>query len=147
MSRRRRGELAARFRRLPHRVEIHTFTERLEELLAEAAGVVSMAGYNTVVEALSAGIPTLLVPREWPRLEQRIRAERVADRVPEVEWSPVAECSPRRISAFVERALARPEGATPPVSLGGVDRAVNELLEMLGDDRDVAREERLRVSA
>lgn len=91
MSRTRRQEMTSRFRDVPHQVEVLTFTDRLEELIADASEVVSMAGYNSVVEVLSAGKPSLLIPRERPRLEQRIRAERLAERVPAVEWSPASQ--------------------------------------------------------
>ena len=37
-----------------------------------------MAGYNTTVEALAAGVRPLLVPRRSPRREQAIRATRLA---------------------------------------------------------------------
>jgi predicted glycosyltransferase len=148
MSRRRRQELSTRFRAVPHPVEVLTFVERLEELVGAATGVVSMAGYNAVVEALSAGTPALLVPRERPRLEQRIRAERVAARVPTVDWGSASECTPERISRFVDRALANPRGGTAPVALDGVDRAVDQLLDLLEtDERRGAVKEGLRVPA
>ena len=148
MSRRRRQELIARFRAVGHPVDVHTFVERLEGLLGEAAGVVSMAGYNAVVEALSAGTPALLVPRERPRLEQRIRAERLAARVPTVDWCSVSDCTPQRISRFVDRILANPSGGTPPVALDGVDRAVDQLLDLLEtDERRGVLKEGLRVPA
>jgi predicted glycosyltransferase len=39
---------------------------------------VTMGGYNTFCEVLSFDKPALIVPRERPRQEQRIRAERAA---------------------------------------------------------------------
>jgi predicted glycosyltransferase len=148
MSRRRRQELSTRFRAVPHPVEVHTFTDRLEWFVGAAAGVVSMAGYNAVVEALSAGTPALLVPRERPRLEQRIRAERLAERVPTVDWCSASDCTPERISRFVDRTLANPSGGTPPVALDGVDRTVDQLLDLLDTDvRRVGRREGFRVPA
>lgn len=47
-------------------------------LIRAAAASVSMAGYNTVTETLATGVPALLVPREWPRTEQLIRADALA---------------------------------------------------------------------
>ncbi|MGO1971883.1 MAG: glycosyltransferase family protein [Propionibacteriaceae bacterium] len=49
-------------------------------LIADAAGVISMAGYNSVCELLAAGTPTLLVPRVRPRAEQLVRADNLAAR-------------------------------------------------------------------
>ena len=37
-----------------------------------------MGGYNTFCEILSADKPAIIVPRTVPRLEQRIRAERMS---------------------------------------------------------------------
>ena len=43
--------------------------------MVHAAGVVAMGGYNTFCEILSFDKKALLVPRETPRMEQRIRAD------------------------------------------------------------------------
>src|SRR5690606_28757260 len=43
--------------------------------IARSDLVVSMAGYNSTVEALAAGTPALLIPRSGPSAEQRTRAE------------------------------------------------------------------------
>src|SRR5204862_77916 len=50
-----------------------------ENLMARAAGVVAMGGYNTFCEILSFDKPGLIVPRTAPRLEQYIRAQRAAE--------------------------------------------------------------------
>ena len=69
---------AARAARLPN-VHAITFDARLEALMARAAGVVAMGGYNTFCEILSFDKPALIMPRTAPRLEQYIRAERAAE--------------------------------------------------------------------
>jgi predicted glycosyltransferase len=61
------------------KVRAITFDSRLEALMARAAGVVAMGGYNTFCEILSFDKPALILPRTVPRLEQFIRAERAAD--------------------------------------------------------------------
>jgi UDP-glucuronate 4-epimerase len=48
-------------------------------LISEADVVISMGGYNTVVEALSARRPLIIVPRLAPRREQLIRAGLIRD--------------------------------------------------------------------
>lgn len=70
-----RAGFAARAQRL-ERVEAITFEPRLERLMDEAEGVVSMGGYNTFCEILSLNKRALVVPRQRPRLEQKIRATR-----------------------------------------------------------------------
>ncbi len=64
-------ERAARLKR----VDVITFHSHLESLVAGAAGVVAMGGYNTFCEILSMNKRALIVPRTTPRLEQFIRAQ------------------------------------------------------------------------
>jgi predicted glycosyltransferase len=61
------------------KVRAITFDARLENLMARAAGIVAMGGYNTFCEILSFDKPALIVPRTKPRLEQLIRAQRAAE--------------------------------------------------------------------
>jgi len=60
------------------RLEVVGTVERCSDLLMRAAASVQMAGYNTTVEALAAGVKPLLVPRRTPRREQAIRSSRFA---------------------------------------------------------------------
>jgi predicted glycosyltransferase len=61
------------------RVDVLTFDPNLEGLMAKAAGVVAMGGYNTFCEILSLDKKAIIIPREKPRLEQRIRAIRAQE--------------------------------------------------------------------
>lgn len=56
-----------------------TFDAHLEALMARAASVVAMGGYNTFCEILSFDKPALIVPRQLPRREQLIRASRARE--------------------------------------------------------------------
>ncbi len=60
------------------RLEVVGEVHNCGDLLSRAAASVQMAGYNTTVEALAAGIRPMLVPRRIPRREQAIRAARFA---------------------------------------------------------------------
>src|SRR3954462_11668330 len=60
------------------RVDAITFHRQMERLVAGAAGVVAMGGYNTFCEVISLDKRALIVPRTEPRLEQYIRASRAA---------------------------------------------------------------------
>ena len=75
MSYDRQQEFQARAARLSN-VETITFEPHIEELVANAVGVVAMGGYNTFCEILSLNKPALIVPRTQPRMEQFIRASR-----------------------------------------------------------------------
>lgn len=71
----RQAEFMSRAARLSN-VEAITFDAQMEELEANAVGVVAMGGYNTFCEILSLDKRALIVPRTVPRLEQLIRARR-----------------------------------------------------------------------
>ena len=58
------------------KVTIARFDAHLEQLMAQSVGVVCMGGYNTFCEVLSLDKPSVIVPREVPRLEQTLRANR-----------------------------------------------------------------------
>jgi predicted glycosyltransferase len=73
----RQAEFMQRAARLK-RVDAITFHSHLEALVARAAGVVAMGGYNTFCEVLSLDKRALIVPRTEPRMEQYIRISRAA---------------------------------------------------------------------
>lgn len=58
------------------RVQCLRFHPQMEALIQAAEGVVAMGGYNTFCEILSFDKRALLIPREVPRMEQALRAER-----------------------------------------------------------------------
>ena len=67
------------FRKRAQRFGIKTlpFHPKLEELISAADLVVSMGGYNTICEILTQQTPSLIIPRQTPRKEQLIRAQRL----------------------------------------------------------------------
>jgi predicted glycosyltransferase len=144
LSRTRQQEILVRCRALDHPVEVMSFSDRFEDLLASAAGVVSMAGYNTVVEILSAGVPALLVPRRRPRREQWIRAERLAALDGE-SVSVIEDADPAQIARFVQRVVQDrdPGRARPALRMDGLATTVSELRDLLGR----ARQARQRFAA
>ncbi len=124
MSAGRRAELITRAESMRD-VSVVGFTEDLRSLISSATGVVSMAGYNTVVEELAAATPALLVPRSAPRLEQDIRARRLTGVAP-VDRCPLEDLGPARLATFVDHARA---GWSHPtrVDLRGVTRAAQRI--------------------
>jgi len=77
MASERQAEFMERAAKLK-RVDAITFHKQMERLVANAAGVVAMGGYNTFCEVISLDKRALIVPRTEPRLEQYIRASRAA---------------------------------------------------------------------
>lgn len=63
-----------------HGIKTMPFHPKLEELMKAADLVISMGGYNTICEILTQKTPALIIPREWPRREQLIRATCLKER-------------------------------------------------------------------
>jgi len=64
---------------------------QMEQLIGAADLVISMGGYNTICEILSQQTPALIIPRETPRKEQLIRAEKLTEQglIDYLPWSEV----------------------------------------------------------
>ncbi len=103
MSSSRKAELTMRASRDPS-IEMVEFSDNLRQLISSASGVISMAGYNTVVEEVAADVPALLVPRTTPNAEQDIRAGRLSP-VTRLERCSVDRMTPERIADFVLRCV------------------------------------------
>ncbi|SDO76357.1 glycosyltransferase family protein [Desulforhopalus singaporensis] len=78
MPKRQREQIKKRAKTLG--IKTLPFHPQLEELMTAADLVVSMGGYNTICELLTQQTPSLIIPRETPRKEQLIRAERLKDK-------------------------------------------------------------------
>jgi predicted glycosyltransferase len=130
------ASFTARVARLP-KVRAITFDTRLETLMARAAGVVAMGGYNTFCEILSFDKPALIVPRTAPRLEQYIRAQRAADLGLVSVLSDDGGRDPRPMTAALLHLMQqpRPSQVVIPGLLDGV-ASVNRLVrKWLGQGR------------
>jgi predicted glycosyltransferase len=117
-----RDEFRARADALTN-VETRTFDAQAETLMADAAGVIAMGGYNTFCELLSFDKPAILVPRKRPRMEQYIRASRAEelDLVSMLDLD-VDRSTERMVRAI--RALAfqgKPSQTNRDTLLGGLD--------------------------
>ena len=112
------------------RVEAITFDPHMESLVAKAAGVVAMGGYNTFCEILSLDKRAIIVPREKPRMEQTIRAQRAHD----LGLARMLREDPQRDPRVMAEALrnlprqSRPSEVVVPGLLEGLDN-VNRLVE------------------
>lgn len=86
------------------------FDADMERAIRDADVVVSMAGYNTICEALAAGRRLVLVPRVWPRREQWIRASELGASGRAEVIHPYA-LTPDSLWSAVERALSQPQSS------------------------------------
>lgn len=97
-------------------------------LMAGAARIVAMGGYNTTCEILSLGRPALIVPRARPRAEQVIRTERLAARGLVSMLHPDA-LSPEALGVWLASDAPAPRaGAFDMNGLGRVRQLAEELL-------------------
>jgi predicted glycosyltransferase len=128
-----RAAFASRAARLDN-VRAITFNARLESLMARAAGVVAMGGYNTFCEILSFDKRALIIPRTAPRLEQFIRTKRAAELGLLSMLSESEGRDPRTMSGALRRLTRqpRPSAAFIPGLLDGmptVDRLARYWLD------------------
>ena len=133
---RRRQQFRMRIARLD-RVEAITFDARFENLMARAAGVVAMGGYNTFCEILTFDKPAVIVPRRLPRLEQTIRASR-ASQLGLVRMLSDEHGRDRAAMAAALRGIGsqpRPSDVVVPGLLEGLDN-IHRLVERWIDPRD-----------
>jgi predicted glycosyltransferase len=106
MPKNKRRKIFKRARKLG--VRTYHFYRQMEKLFAAADLVVSMGGYNTLCEILSQGTPSLVIPRETPRMEQKIRAQ-AFKRQNLVDYIPWREFTPQILQEKILGLLETPE--------------------------------------
>jgi predicted glycosyltransferase len=125
--RRRSGEAGMAF---------HAFVANLDQWFDAADVVVCMAGYNTVVETVSRGLPVVCVPRPGPRAEQRLRAQAFADlgllHVVDPERLDPATLRTEVTAAIADGRRDSPASTRGIVDFDGARRAAAHLLELAG---------------
>lgn len=112
---------------------IRDFVPDLHHLIAGAAAVVSMAGYNSVCEILSCSRPALLVPRTSPRLEQLIRATRLTE-LGATDLMPLDRLAVADLASWVDQAVNRgPVTQRSQLDLDGLGRLPGVAARLLPD--------------
>ncbi|MEW6673244.1 MAG: glycosyltransferase [Thermodesulfobacteriota bacterium] len=99
------------------RIKVARFTPDFLSYLAAADLSVSMAGYNTCMNVLAAGVPALVWPFSQNR-EQRLRAERLASGGGLKVLSD-KDIDPGRLADIMEKTLSQPGRSKAPVDLNG----------------------------
>lgn len=115
-------------------VPAYRSVHQMDRWFAHADALVCMGGYNTLVEAVASGTPTVCVPRVRPRREQFIRARAFAD-MGLVELVEPETLSPAALADAIDSALRtqRPllgQRIQAALDLGGSRRAAAYLLEL-----------------
>jgi predicted glycosyltransferase len=117
------------------RIRYVDFVEDVASYVAAADAIVSMGGYNSVCELLTAGKPAIVVPRIKPRREQLIRAEALSA-LGHVRLVHPDELTPQRMLAEIEAVIGRPFPTVLPMPLDGLPGAAAALDELLTAARD-----------
>jgi predicted glycosyltransferase len=110
------------------------FVEDVASYVAAADVIVSMGGYNSVCELLSAGKTAIVVPRTTPRREQLIRAEALGRRGLLRILHPDA-LTARRMLREVDLVLDEPDTTAPRLPLDGLPAAAAAIDELLATER------------
>ncbi len=100
-------------------VQLKTFIPNSISLFRSADLVVSMAGYNTVVELLELRQRMLLVPRTTPRLEQYERATRLAA-AGLAQMIPPDALTPAHLMQCIQQRLHMPSPHTAQFTMAGI---------------------------
>ena len=121
------------------RIRVLEFRADMEHLIQRARAVVAMGGYNTTTELLAARKPALIVPRVEPRVEQLIRAERLAS-LGLMEMIHPHRLAPDLMRRKVEELVRRDPASTPAVEvdLSGATRAVQLVCAGVDEKRAIA---------
>ena len=120
-------------------VTIVPWTKQLSVYLNAADLLVTMGGYNSVLEAAAWAKPTLIIPRDGPTAEQSMRAA-MFDRLGLMTHVPLASATPTRLAEIF---MQPPSGASRPtrLPLDGADKAAALLLDRLPVRRGNGRAE------
>jgi predicted glycosyltransferase len=106
MSQQHQKEIQSCAKPLQH-VQVVDFVPDLTEHIQAADLIVSMAGYNTIVEILAQNKPAIVIPRIKPVSEQLIRATRL-DKLGLLKCIPPNELSADRLIQEVTSQLQKP---------------------------------------
>lgn len=112
-----------------HGIKAMPFHHKVEEMMKAADLVISMGGYNTICEILTHKTPALIIPREWPRREQLIRATCLKERGL-LDFIPWTEVTPQLLRDKIFSVIENKEKYVRAMSqfkLSGLDTMLAEL--------------------
>ena len=110
-------------------IQVLEFLSEPTHLLKRAKRVISMGGYNTVMEALSFEKPLLVVPRVKPRLEQLVRAERLQN-LGVLELLHPNNLSPKHLADWLNKEVKTPDNIHQRINFNGQEQLCWEVKAM-----------------
>lgn len=115
------------------RIEVSRFTSDFPAYLCAADLSVSMAGYNTCMNILAAGVPSLVWPFSQNR-EQRLRAERISE-MGGMRILEDADLDPKHLAELMTLNLSRRVCPAVSADLDGAVHTVNWILSWMETQR------------
>lgn len=135
MTRDDRARLQAKVGDLP--VRVLTAVPNQHSYLNAADLVITMGGYNTLIETIGLGKPAIVIPRTGPSAEQTMRA-RLFDSLGLVQTIGLEEATPARLAQAIEDALRCHGRPRANLVADGLDRAVDHIAALLDETRRAA---------
>ena len=111
-------------------VTFQSFSDNLSNYLQEANVVVSMGGYNTLTEIVTAGKRAVVIPRIHPSKEQLLRAQRFSQRGLVTTLHPL-NVTPRSLRHAVIEALSGHWPGTQGLDFNGLPQLTNHLADLM----------------
>lgn len=87
-------------------VSLHDFVPQMSCWFAQVDALVCLGGYNTLAESLFYNLPTVCVPRTFPRAEQRMRAA-AFEKLGLLEMLEEEDLSATKLREAIQAALSR----------------------------------------
>ncbi len=115
--------------------ELERHRPDLAQMLGRCVLSISQGGYNTVMEILQAGTPSVVVPfAGGSETEQSLRARLMAEKG-WIEMVEEHELSPQALAQAIDQALGRRVAAKAPVNLDGARHSAGLVCQWVGERR------------
>jgi predicted glycosyltransferase len=120
----KRKELEARAEGMPARImKSYDVTDCMES----ADLVITMAGYNTLMDSIYSRKNTIVIPRNGPSIEQRMRAEIFGRLNLVTALKPAEQVTPQEVADVITNKLNDPTIPTFNLRLDGLTRVISEI--------------------
>ncbi len=130
-------------------VSVLQMVDNVPSYLAAADAAVCMGGYNTTCELLALAVPAVIIPRTKPRLEQLMRAQRLAARGL-LRWLHPSALTPTALADALEAAVRRSRAELAEMIGGinhrGIQTAALHLTERLPASQPAAAPARMPLA-
>lgn len=96
--------------------------------------VITMGGYNNLIDSLSIGKNIIVIPRKGPSKEQRMRAELFSKKGFVTALNPPDETSPSELSNVILNRLHNPVVSRFSLAMDGLDRVIHEIQNFVSEE-------------